>query len=65
LKGSAFYVLLSLKLLNNTTFQNALNGGNRGDLKWRRSFFIPLAHATSIDHDDMLPPKIIEGEDLS
>jgi hypothetical protein len=26
---------------------------------------IPLAHATSIHHDDVPPPKIIQGEDLA
>jgi hypothetical protein len=26
---------------------------------------IPLAHARSVHHDDVPPPKIIEGEDLA
>jgi hypothetical protein len=39
LKGSAFNALPSLKFLENITLQNALNGGNGGDLKWRGSFF--------------------------
>jgi hypothetical protein len=28
-------------------------------------FSIPLAHATYVYHDDMLSPKIIQGEDLA
>jgi hypothetical protein len=28
-------------------------------------FFIPFAHAISVHHDDVLPPKIIQWEDLA
>jgi hypothetical protein len=38
LNGTAFNALSSLKLLTNTTLQNALDGGNGGDLKWRNPF---------------------------
>jgi Na+/H+ antiporter NhaA len=46
--------------------KNTQNSGSHITMKKViHGFLIPLAHAISVHHDDVLPPKIIQWEDLA